>query len=149
MYRKPKFIISHESIIPISFHDTDAMQIVWHGNYIKYFELAREAMFNAFDFGYDLMKKHVFAMPIVECQCKYRNPLKITDKYAKIISMMTQTEGKIEIHYEVYALNSDELCAYGHTAQVMINARTKELLYATPRPLLDAIEAFRAKNEKA
>lgn len=147
MYRKPEFIISHESLIPISFHDTDAMRIVWHGNYIKYFELAREDMFNAFDFGYDMMKKHIFAMPIVECECKYRNPLKVTDKCARVISMMTQCEGKIEIHYEVYALNSDILCAYGHTAQVMINARTNELLYITPQPLLDAIEDFRVKKE--
>ena len=86
-------------------------------------------------------------MPIIECACKYRKPLKVTDKCARVVSMMTQCEGKIEIHYEVYALNSDELCAYGHTAQVMIDARTNELLYLTPQPLLDAIEAFRTKKE--
>ncbi len=147
MYRKPEYILRHETFIPISFHDTDAMRIVWHGNYIKYFEIARETMFNDFEFGYDMMKKHIFAMPIIECACKYRKPLKVTDKIVKVVSMLTQCEGKIEIHYEVYAFGSDELCAYGHTAQVMINARTNELLYATPDALLDAIYKYKKANE--
>ena len=44
MYRRPKYRFKTESVFKISFHDTDAMGAVWHGNYIKFFELAREDM---------------------------------------------------------------------------------------------------------
>ena len=37
----------------VPFHDVDAMQVVWHGNYLKYFELARTEMERSMDLGFD------------------------------------------------------------------------------------------------
>ena len=145
MYRRPKYYLKHEVLLPISFHDTDAMKVVWHGNYIKYFELARESLFNSFQFSYDRMKEYVFAMPITECCCKYRKPLSVTDKFAKVICMLCEYDVKFEICYEVYAKDSDTLCAYGKTQQVIINATNGELFYETPEVLVKAIERY--KNE--
>ena len=35
----------------IPFHDIDPMGVVWHGNYFRYFEIAREALLNQIDYG--------------------------------------------------------------------------------------------------
>jgi acyl-CoA thioester hydrolase len=46
----PRFTTEVEITIP--FHDVDMMGVVWHGNYFRYFEIAREALLNQFDYGY-------------------------------------------------------------------------------------------------
>ena len=37
-------MLSAEVVIRPEFHDLDPMQIVWHGNYMRYFETARTAL---------------------------------------------------------------------------------------------------------
>ena len=37
--------LSHIAEIRVNYFDTDQMGVVWHGNYIKYFEMAREELF--------------------------------------------------------------------------------------------------------
>ena len=41
--------------IKVSFCDLDPLNIVWHGNYLKYLELARGEMFESLGFGYEKM----------------------------------------------------------------------------------------------
>jgi acyl-CoA thioester hydrolase len=50
----PRFSVRVEITIP--FHDTDAMGVVWHGNYFRYFEIAREALLKQFNYGYRQMQ---------------------------------------------------------------------------------------------
>ncbi len=33
----------------VPFYHVDPMQVVWHGNYFKYFEAARDALFESID----------------------------------------------------------------------------------------------------
>ena len=42
-----------EVLVP--FHDIDAMRIVWHGNYFRYFEVARCALLASIDYDYEQM----------------------------------------------------------------------------------------------
>ena len=47
-----KELKSFEVKISVPFFDLDPMQIVWHGNYLNYFEIARAALFD--QYGVDL-----------------------------------------------------------------------------------------------
>jgi len=146
MYKKPKYIIKHESVFPISFHDTDAMGVVWHGNYIKFFELAREAMFIELGYDYNAMEKDALIYPVTECKCIYRHVLKVTDKALKVVCMLENYDAKVTVHYEVYAKDNDKtLCAYGYTEQVAMNVNTQELQFQSSDNLVNAIENY-AKN---
>lgn len=147
MYKRPKFIAKKECVFPISFHDTDAMQVVWHGNYIKFFELAREAMFEEFGYTYEQMQKDKLIFPITEVSCKYRRSLTINDKALKVIAMLTDFEGKLIVCYEVYKVGYDKhLCAYGKTEQVAMTTDTLELQFQTPKALLEAIDRHAKAN---
>ncbi len=46
MLNDPRFTVDVELTIP--FHDVDAMGVVWHGNYFRYFEIAREKLLGTF-----------------------------------------------------------------------------------------------------
>ena len=59
--------------IKIPFHDLDPMNIVWHGNYIKYLEQARCEMFNEIGYTYYDMKNDNYAYPIAKMNTKYKS----------------------------------------------------------------------------
>ena len=54
-----------------AFHDLDPMNVVWHGNYIKYLELARCALLQGFDYDYPQMHASGYLWPIVDLRTKY------------------------------------------------------------------------------
>lgn len=147
MYKTPKYLLKHETLFPISFHDTDAMGVMWHGNYIKFFESARESLFESIGFGYDEMLKHKLMFPISECSCKYRNFIGVLDKNVRIVCFLTEYDLKVRVHYEVYASSSDKLCAYGFTDQVIVSSDTHELLFETPECFTQTVKAAIAKQQ--
>ena len=63
----------HSATIELSpaFHDLDPMEVVWHGNYIKYLELARCALLQSFDYDYPQMRESGYLWPIVDLRTKY------------------------------------------------------------------------------
>ena len=139
MYKTPSYLLKHEYLIPVSIHDTDAMGIVWHGNYIRYFESAREDFFKKLGYDYNAFYRENFAMPVTECHCCYRHPLKLTDQNALIYVFLISFDCKLEISYEIYTADHRHLCAYGHTQHVITLNDSGELLFELPPKLTLAI----------
>ena len=54
-----------------AFHDLDPMEVVWHGHYLKYLELARCALLQRYDYDYPQMRASGYAWPIVDLRSKY------------------------------------------------------------------------------
>lgn len=73
MLNDPRFTAEVELTVP--FHDVDMMGVVWHGNYFRYFEIAREALLNQFNYGYRQMKESGYLWPVVDTRVKYRDVL--------------------------------------------------------------------------
>ena len=44
-----------EVVLTVSFHDCDPMGVVWHGNYFRFFEVAREALLRSINYSYGEM----------------------------------------------------------------------------------------------
>ena len=51
MSRTPEARLQHSVEIEIPFHDVDMMEVAWHGHYVKYFEIARCALLDQFDYN--------------------------------------------------------------------------------------------------
>ena len=118
--------------IPIRFSEVDSLRIVWHGNYIKYFEDAREAFGKKYQFGYLDVFEAGFVTPLVHIHCDYKKPLKYGDTViAKAIFQNTEA-AKIIFKYELYNYNTKELVATGETIQVFLTVQSQELYIITP-----------------
>jgi hypothetical protein len=59
-------IVSSETEIDVPFFDVDLMEIVWHGHYAKYFEIARCDLLDKIDYGYMKMRSSGYAWPIID-----------------------------------------------------------------------------------
>lgn len=54
--------------------DTDAMGVVYHTNYIKWFEVGRCELLRSIGYPYARMEEEGVLLPVAECNCKYRLP---------------------------------------------------------------------------
>ncbi|MCX8639639.1 acyl-CoA thioesterase [Gilliamella sp. B3172] len=128
---------SHNAIIEYttSFHDTDAMGVVWHGNYLKFFEKAREALFQKFNYGYKDMIDSGYLWPIVDTRVKYIAPI-IAEQKIQIMAKLEEYEHRIKISYLI-TNSQGRKTTCGYTIQVAVLATTQEMSFVTPHIFLE------------
>ena len=86
-----KGLYSVDSKFKVEFFDTDAMQIVWHGNYVKYMEMGRCALLDEIGFGYLQMVDAGYAFPVTGINVKYIRSLRFGEE-ATIRSTLLEYE---------------------------------------------------------
>ena len=126
---------SHEIEITPAFHDLDPMGVVWHGNYLKYLELARCALLQRFDYDYGQMRDSGYFWPIVDLRTKYVRPARGNQRL-KVRAEIVEWENRLKIAYRIRDAQSGEVLTRAHTIQVAVDIATGEMCYASPAILL-------------
>jgi acyl-CoA thioester hydrolase len=125
--------------LEVPFHDVDVMGVVWHGHYIKYFDLARSALLRKIGCDYPQMCEFGYVWPIVDCHLKYVRPAKYAQRI-KIEAQLLEYENRLRIAYIITDAENGEKLTQGETIQVAIDMKTKELQFVAPQVLIDKIE---------
>jgi acyl-CoA thioester hydrolase len=133
------FKLSAAVDVEVAFHDVDAMNVVWHGHYVKYFELARCALLRRFDYDYPQMLASGYLWPIVDCRLKYVRPA-LYGQRLRVEATLVEYENRIKIGYEIRDAATGERLTKGSTIQVAINAATRELQFVSPPIILSNLE---------
>jgi len=133
------FKLSAAINVEVPFHDVDAMNVVWHGHYAKYFELARCALLRRFDYDYPQMLASGYLWPIVDCRLKYVRPV-VYGQQLRVEATLLEYENRIKIGYEIRDAATGERLTKGSTIQVAINAATRELQFVSPPIILSNLE---------
>jgi acyl-CoA thioester hydrolase len=128
--------LSAEVEIEIPFYDVDPMQVAWHGNYVKYFEVARCAMLRRIDYDYPQMEKSGYHFPVVEIYLKYVNAARFGQVVVAKAEVL-EYENRLKIGYRITDRASGQRLTKGWSVQVAIDARTRELQFVSPRILID------------
>lgn len=118
-----------------SFHDTDAMGVVWHGNYLKFFEKAREALFQKYNYGYRDMIESGYLWPVVDARIKYTAST-IAEQTIQITAELIEYEHRIKINYKIIDVKTGKKTTSGYTIQVAVSAINQEMSFVTPKILL-------------
>lgn len=131
--------LQHSIELTIPFYDLDPLNIVWHGNYLKYFEDAREALLRHINIGYQQLFKTNYIFPIVESYVKYIRPLK-HEQVIIITAKLLEYENRVKIAYLISDKESGQKLTEGYTTQVTISKETQELEFESPKALREGIE---------
>lgn len=117
--------------IRIRFNETDPLGIVWHGNYITYFEDGREAFGRKYGISYLDVHAQGYTVPIVKSSCEHKLPLKYGD-VARIETTIVDTPAaKIIYRFKIYDGNNNLACT-GETVQVFVNSEGMMVLNYPP-----------------
>ena len=105
----------YETVVRVPYADTDRMGIVYHANYVKYFEMGRTECLREFGFPYAELEKEGVWMPVASVFCEYKSPAKYDDLLV-IRTRVAELKGAtIVMAYEIYKKGETELLARGET----------------------------------
>lgn len=136
-----------EAEITVEFYDLDPMRIVWHGNYINYFEAGRRMLLDKLGYDYYEMEKYGYAFPVVEVSAKYIRPLLFKDR-AVIKAILVEYENCLRIKYEIRNAQTGVITTKGLSTQMAFNIKTNESCFACPKDLIDKVEALIKGNKQ-
>jgi len=128
-------LIDRKEII-VRFSEVDSMHIVWHGNYLKYFEDGRESFGLKHNLGYLDVYKHKVMIPIVKVSCDFKLPLEYGDTAIVETRYIPSEAAKILFEYTIYRKKDMEIAATGNSIQVFITP-DGELMLTSPSFYLD------------
>jgi len=120
-------LIDRKEII-VRFSEVDSMRIVWHGNYLKYFEDGRESFGNRFQLGYLDVYRHNVMIPIVKINCDFKRPLVYGDEAIIETRYINSDAAKILFEYTIYRKTDQEVMATGSSMQVFLTPEGELLL---------------------
>lgn len=91
-----------ETQVRVRYAETDQMNVVYHGNYAQYFEVARAEAIRKLGFTYKKMETMGIMMPVVELNCKYLRPAHYDDLLTIKTELRELSDNhRIEFHHEV------------------------------------------------
>jgi acyl-CoA thioester hydrolase len=128
----------HSIEVTPAFHEIDIMEVVWHGHYTKYFELAREALMEQYDYGYQGMRDSGYAWPIVDLTIRYCRPAQYAQKL-RITATLIEWENRLKINYRIHDADTDELLTKGQTLQVAMDIATRTMCFVSPDVLFEKL----------
>jgi acyl-CoA thioester hydrolase len=147
MEHKPDgpYSISAETEFIVEFYDVDPMQVVWHGNYIKYFELARRVLLDKIGYGYLAMEESGYAFPVIDVSVKYIGSLKFKDR-ARVKAILEEYENRLRIKYEITNAETEKLTTRGISTQMAYDIKRGESCFVCPPVLIQKVEAIIASS---
>ncbi len=130
--------LSIEIPLTPAFHDCDPMQVVWHGNYFKYLEIARCALLQRYDYDYPQMEASGYMWPVVDARIKYIRPLRY-GQALRVHAQITEWENRLRLDYVIRDAGTDQVLTKAHTLQVAVDARSGDMQYVCPAVLFERL----------
>ena len=124
--------------LTVPFHDLDPLQMVWHGNYIKYFDIARSVLFNQAGidlFNYFQSKNTLF--PVTKTSTKYISSLRYLDAFT-CRATVVEVQYKIVLEFQIRLSDNNQTCAKGRSEQVAVKYPEMEIMFEIPADIRNA-----------
>lgn len=125
-------IPSHTTEISVRFHEVDSYHIVWHGHYVSYLEVGREAFGHHYKLGYRHLLERGFRAPIIHVDVDYRQSLRYGDRVRILTEYVEVPQAKICFKYTLTSPDGATVYCRAKTEQVLQDAESGRTLPRLP-----------------
>ena len=130
---------THDIRMKVPFHDLDPMQVVWHGNYFKYFDVARFGLFESVGIDlYAYLRERQMVFPITRSSIKHIQPLRFDETFI-CRAVATEARYKIAMDFEIRRPGSSAICTRGKAEQVAVKLPDMALEFEIPPEITRAL----------
>lgn len=130
----------HQIEVRVRYSETDQMGVVYHGNYIPYFEIGRVEWLRNKGVSYKSMEENGIALPIVSMNINYKKSARYDELLTVTTTFKSQTSVKIEFDCEIRNENN-ELLTTAHFILVFVSLETGRPI-APPAYIKEIIDAI-------
>ena len=107
----------------VIYGDTDQMGMVYYGNYLRYFEVARTEFLRGAGAEYRAFEAaHGLRLPVVEATVNYRKPARYDDELALHAAVPEMRKASARFVYAIRRVADGALIATGHTVHACVSA---------------------------
>ncbi|MCY1516010.1 acyl-CoA thioester hydrolase, YbgC/YbaW family [compost metagenome] len=131
-------VIGAEVEIRVPFFDVDSINVVWHGHYVKYLELARCELLDALGYSYDAMRASGYAWPVIDLHLRYAQPAQFGQRL-RVRAELVEWEHRLKINYLILDAESGRRLTRAASEQVAVCIQTREMQLTSPAELRDAV----------
>jgi len=110
-----------ETTFRVRYAETDAMGIVYHANYLVWFEVGRGEYFRAMGQDYGEWEQHGYLLPVSEAYACYHAPA----RYAELVTVRTWLDKlrsrSVTLGYEVRSAATQQCLVTGWTKHICVD----------------------------
>jgi acyl-CoA thioester hydrolase len=117
------------------------MQVVWHGNYARFLELARCALLEKIGYSYPEMARSGYFWPVVDMRIKYVRPVRMAQQI-RLTATLLEYENRLRIDYRIVDAASGDLLSKAQTTQLAVAVGTGQLEFNSPNELVDKVRVL-------
>ncbi|MDN7140452.1 acyl-CoA thioesterase [Pseudomonas sp. JQ170] len=135
---RSKGVLHVDTEVQVPFFDVDSMQVVWHGHYVKYLEVARCALLDRLDHNYLQMRDSGYAWPVIDLQLRYMRGA-LFGQRLNVRASLVEWENRLKINYLISDAVTGERMTRASSVQVAVDIASGEMQLASPQAMLDAV----------
>ena len=132
----------------VRYHETDQMGVVYHSNYLNWFEIARTEWIRVIGYPYGRLEAEGLLLPVLEANVHYLQPAKYDDEVEVGVKLVECTPLRLGFTYSVKRVSDGKELATGSSRHVWMSRAWKPArldkavpdLYATLCGLVSADE---------
>ena len=129
----------HQIQVRVRYSETDQMSVVYHGNYVPYFEMGRVEWLRNKGISYKSLEESGIALPIVSMTINYKKPARYDDLLTVITKFKSHSSVKIEFDCEIRNEN-DELLTTAYFLLVFVDVNSGKPI-VPPKYILDIMNS--------
>lgn len=119
--------IIHTTQIRVRYSETDQMGVVYHANYLNWFEVGRTEFFRGVGVSYRDLEQKGLMLPIADATISFKQPALYDDLVEIHTWIADLSPVRLEYAYEIYRTSDDQLLVVGRTKHVFTNTSLKPI----------------------
>jgi acyl-CoA thioester hydrolase len=110
---------THDVTIRVRYAETDQMGVVYHSNFLIWFEVGRVELMRSLGFDYKQMESESDTyMVVADVHCRYHHPARYDELLTVRTSILEAKTRTLKFGYELFRQSDQKLLATGHTIHV-------------------------------
>ena len=127
-----------EAEVVVQFYDLDPMQVVWHGNYVRYLEIVRCALLDQIGYNYEQMQASGYAWPVIDMHLRYVAAARFNQRL-RLLAEIVEWEHRLKIKYEILDAQTGKRLMRASTTQVAVALAGGTMCFVSPPVLLEKL----------
>jgi acyl-CoA thioester hydrolase len=113
--------MTHRTETRVTYAETDAMGIVYYGNYLRWFEVGRTELMRSLGIAYKEMEEQGTFLPVSEVFCKYHASAKYDDVLIIETSVDSLKRASIQFAYRILRKSDGTQLVTGSTLHAFVD----------------------------
>ena len=131
-------MIQDEIRTRVRYGETDQMGVVYHANYLLYYEMGRTEYMRARGYAYSEMEREGFSLAIVEASLKYHANVSYDEEIIIRTRIGDLTRVQVTFYYQVFKADGEVLLSEGSTRLACVGRDMK--VKRLPKEMFEALK---------